>query len=562
MILLKKTLLRRKKMERIWMKSWPAGIPKNLEYRLGERPLHEYLLQNAEDFPDKTAYIYYGREITWKELADATKRLANFLSQMGIQKGDRVALFMQNCPQYIMAHYGTQMLGAIVTPCSAMFKEWELEYEIDDAGARVLFTTDDLYPIVEKVRRKAGLETVVVTNYGDMLPPAPTLPLPTELKQEKKSYPDTQDFMDILNQYPADAPVAAVDLWNDVSMMIYTSGTTGRPKGAMLTYGNALFKTAGPSQFSQVLKEDVSLSVMPIFHIAGNIQGLGLPVYSGTTAVLLTRFDPVTVVEAFKKYCCSTWYAITPMLLAIMKIPGADQIDWSQLRQTTCTSFGVPLTEEIAGQWRDFTKGSPVWEAGYGLSETHTADSAMPYDKVKFGTNGIPLFDTDLKILDPETGKELGFNESGEIVIRNPGVFKGYWRNPEGTQATLKDGWVHTGDIGRIDDEGYLYFLGRIKEMIKCTGYAVFPEDVEVLLMNHPAVAQAGVIGIPDPARGESVKAFIVLKPEYKGKISEAEMIAWSKEKMAAFKYPRAVEFRETLPVTGAGKVLRRLLKE
>lgn len=549
-------------MERIWMKSWPADIPRNLEFRLGEKPLHEYLLKNAEDFPDKPAYIFYGREITWKELAESTKRLANYLSRIGIKKGDRVALFMQNCPQYIMAHYGTQMLGAIVTPCSAMFKEWELEYELDDAGAKVLVTTDDLYPIAEKVRKKTALEAVVVTNYRDMLPPEPTLPLPAELQLEKKSFPETQDFMDILKQYPAVAPAVSVDLWNDVSMMVYTSGTTGRPKGAMLTYGNALFKIAGAFHFSRVLPEDVSLSVMPVFHIAGNVHGIGLPVYGGSTAVLLTRFDPETVVQAFKKYRCTTWYAVTPMLLAIMKVPEAGRIDWSFLRQTSCTSFGVPLTEEIAGQWRQFTKGTPVWESGYGLSETHTADSAMPHDRIKFGSNGILLFDADLKILDPETGKELGINEPGEIAIRNRGVFKGYWNNPEATQATLKDGWVYTGDIGRIDEDGYLYFLGRIKEMIKCSGYGVFPEDVEVLLLHHPAVAQVGVIGIPDPVRGESVKAFIVLKPEFRGKITEAEIIAWSKDKMAAYKYPRAVEFRESLPVTGAGKVLRRLLKE
>ncbi len=278
------------------------------------------------------------------------------------------------------------MLGAIVTPCSAMFKEWELEYEIADAGAKAVVTTDDLYPVVEKVRGKTGLESVVVTNYGDMIPPEPTLSLPDELKMKKKSFSDTQDFMDILNNFPAEVPEVAVDIWKDVSMMVYTSGTTGRPKGAMLTYGNALFKIAGSSQFNRALTEDVSLSVMPIFHIAGNVHGIGLPVYNRSTTILMTRFDPDTVVRAFEKYHCTTWYAITPMLLAIMKVPEAEQIDWSYLRYTSCTSFGVPLTEEIAAQWRNFTKGSPVWEAGYGLSETHTADSAMPYDKVKFGT--------------------------------------------------------------------------------------------------------------------------------------------------------------------------------
>jgi long-chain acyl-CoA synthetase len=226
------------------------------------------------------------------------------------------------------------------------------------------------------------------------------------------------------------------------------------------------------------------------------------------------------------------------------------------------TSFGVALTEEIAKEWQEFTKGSPVWETGWGLTETHTCDTFMPYDGIKFGSNGIPVFDTDIRIVDQATGKELGPNEQGEIVVRNPGVFKGYWNKPEDTAATLRDGWVYTGDIGFLDSDGYLHFLGRVKEMIKCSGYSVFPEDVEIMLLNHPAVAQVGVIGIPDPVRGESIKAFIVLKPEYKGKISEEDIISWSKEKMAAYKYPRAIEFRSSLPATSAGKVLRRLLKE
>jgi long-chain acyl-CoA synthetase len=245
-----------------------------------------------------------------------------------------------------------------------------------------------------------------------------------------------------------------------------------------------------------------------------------------------------------------------------MNHPEAKKFDLSSLRQTNCTSFGIALTEEIAALWRDFTGGAPVLESGYGLSETHTCDVFMPPDQIKFGANGIPVFDTDIRIVDPATGRELPVGQQGEILIRNPGVFKGYLNNPEGTTATLRNGWVYTGDIGRFDQDGYLYFLGRIKEMIKCSGYSVFPEDVEVMLINHPAVAQAAVIGIPDPARGERVKAFIVLKPEYKGQVSPEEIINWSKQNMAAYKYPRTVEFRDQLPMTGAGKILRRLLKD
>ncbi len=549
-------------MERIWMKNWPEGVSTTIEYRLGEKPLHEYLLQNARDFPDKTAYIFYGREISWGELADFATRFANYLHSAGVVKGERVALFMQNCPQYVIAHFATQMLGAIVTPCSAMFKEWELEYELNDAGAKLLVTTDDLYPIAERIRGNTNLEKVVLTSYRDMIPSTPTLPLPAELEQEHMVYPDTELLMEIIESCPAEIPSCDIDIWNDVAMMIYTSGTTGRPKGAMLTYGNALATVASAVQVKRLRMDEIAIAVMPIFHIAGNLLGLCTPVYSGATTMLLTRFDPKAIVEAFARYRCTTWYSVTPMLLAIMALPEAKEIDWSSLRHTTCTSFGVPLTEDIATRWREFTGGTPVLEGGYGLTETHTGDTFIPERNIKWGSNGIPTLETDLKIVDSLSGQELGVNEKGEIVLRNPGVFKGYWKNPERTAETLRDGWVYTGDIGYVDEDGILWFQGRMKEMIKCSGYSVFPEDVEVMLVKHPAVAQVAVIGIPDQVRGESVKAFIVLKPEYKGNVTESDIIAWSKEKMASYKYPRAVEFRDSLPASGAGKILRRLLKE
>jgi long-chain acyl-CoA synthetase len=549
-------------MERIWMKSWPAGVPTELIYRLGPKPLFEYLRQNAREMPDKAAYIYYGRTMTWSELDRYSDCFAGFLNSVGIGKGDKVMLFMQNCPQYLIAHHGTQKLGAIVVPANPMFKEMELEYEANDVGASVIVTTDDLYPTLEKVRDKTGLKDVVITNYRDMASKDSPLRFPEELQREKRSFARTHSLMNILEHPSPGFPEPGIDIWEDVAMIVYTSGTTGRPKGAMLTYGNALFKVASSSTFYRIKKEDIFLSVMPICHIAGNVLGVGMPVYSGATVVLLTRFEPDVVMAAIDRYRCTRLYGVTPMLIAMMNHPEAKKVNLTSIEQTLCTSFGIALTEEIGRSWRDFVGGAPVLEAGYGLSETHTCDIFMPQERIKFGANGIPAFDTDIRIVDPTTGREQPVGEQGEILIRNPGVFKGYLNNPEGTAATLRNGWVYTGDIGRFDQDGYLYFLGRIKEMIKCSGYSVFPEDVEVMLISHPAVAQAAVIGVPDPSRGESVKAFIVLKPEYKGKVTPEDIMAWSKENMAAYKYPRGLEFRDQLPMTGAGKVLRRLLKD
>lgn len=550
-------------MERIWLhKSWPRDIPQQLTYRRGLKPLHEYLRANAADVPDKTAYVFYGREITWGQLDRYTDSIASFLLAKGIKKGDRVALFMQNCPQYIIAHYAIQKIGAIVGPASPMFKEWELEYEVNDMGARVVFTTDDLYPIVLNILDRTPLEHVIITNYRDFVPDEPTIPIPREFHMEKINYPNTYDLLELLEQYKPEAPQLDINIWEDVALMVYTSGSTGRPKGAMLTYGNALFKTAASYHANRINPNDTCLATNPVFHIAGMLMGVNNPVYGTNTTVLLTRFDPEAVITAIEKYRCNNWYSIVPMNLAILNYPGIKNRDLGSLRTNMTTSFGVALTTDISKAWGELTGGCLLYEAAYGLSETHTGDTFMPWDKIRYNNCGIPTFDTDVRIVDPDNGRDLGPGEQGEIVIRNPGVFKGYWNNPEATRKTLRDGWVFTGDMGMIDEEGYLYFSGRLKEMIKCSGYSVFPEDVELLLLKHPAVAQVAVTGVPDPVRGESVKAFIVLRDNYKGKVSPEEIIQWSREHMAAYKYPRQVEFRESLPASGTGKILRRLLKE
>lgn len=549
-------------MERIWLKSWPHNIPLKLTYRLGEKPLHEYLRDNARQLPNKSAYIYYGTEITWKQLDQYTDSIANFLLSKGIKKGDRIALFMQNCPQYIIAHFGIQKIGAIVGPASSMFKEWELEYEINDLGAKAIFTTDDLFPTLEKILDKTSLEHVIVTNYKDFAPENVTIPIPPELTYEKKSYSNTFDMLEILKNYDPIVTQVDINIWEDVALMVYTSGTTGRPKGAMLTYGNALFKTASSFHANGARNEFTCLSVTPLFHIAGMVMGVNWPVYGANTTVLLTRFDIEAVITAIQKYKCNIWHSVVPMNMAILNCPGIEKRDLTSLKYNLATGFGIALTEKISEDWKKLTKGCLMYEAAYGLSETHTCDTFMPADKIRFGSCGIPAFDTDVRIVDNDTGKDLSVGQQGEIVIKSPGIFKGYWNNPESTHQTLKDGWVFTGDMGMIDEDGYLYFNGRSKEMIKCSGYSVFPEDVEVLLMKHPAVQQAAVIGVPDDVRGESVKAFIVLKSEYRDKTTQEEIVDWSRHNMAAYKYPRHIEFRSSLPASGTGKLLRRLLKE
>ncbi|MBU8917295.1 AMP-binding protein [Bacillus sp. FJAT-29953] len=542
---------------------WPADVPANFTYLQGEKPLFAYLEQHGNERPNDTAYIFYGQEVTWGQLLDYVNRLAGYLHKKGVKKGSCIALYLQNCPQYIIAHFAIQKLGGTVVPLNPMFKENELAYYFEEAPIEGIIAGAEIYPLVKKAMEKSRhLSFIVTANYQDFLPDQPEWKFPEELLVPKQHLTETDDFTTILQTENPYEHTEQVDLWNDIGLMVFTSGTTGRPKGAMLTYGNALFKSASAAH-SNVMKEDeILLASAPLCHIAGMLMGLNSTVYSGRPCVLFTRFDPLATVDAIEKYRVSYWYSIAPMNWAILQIPGIAERDLSSLTTNLATSFGVQVTQELSDKWKAVTKGCPLYEASYGLSETHTCDTFMPKDKVKFGSCGIPTFDTEIRILHIETGKEVAAGEQGEIVVKNPGVFKGYLNRPEATAETLRDGWVHTGDIGRLDEDGYLYFMGRVKEMIKSSGYSIFPEDVEALLNLHPAIRQSAVIGVPDPVKGEVVKAFVVLQDSNKEGLTPDAIISWAKENMAAYKYPRYVEFIDQLPATSSGKVLRKLLKE
>jgi long-chain acyl-CoA synthetase len=531
-------------------------------YLQGEKPLHEYLRQHARTQPEKPAYIWYGSVLSYGELDRLSDRFAAKLASLGVRKGDRVVLFLSNCPQYAICHFGIQKLGAIVSPCSPLFKRHELEYQVSDLGAEVIVAADKLYPLVAEIRDRTQLRHVFLTSYADFLPELPTITVPPELNGPKHPTEGVIDLLAALDDAadvaePAPAPQLSMD---DVALMTYTSGTTGMPKGAMLTYRNALFKTAAAAAGGRVEKDTVSLAVAPLYHIAGMLIGMNVMVYTGATAVLMHRFDPQSVLQAIDYYKVDHWYSIAPMNVAVMQFAGADQFNLGSLRLNPCTSFGITLTQALAQQWRDFSGDCLTFEAAYGLSETHTYDTCMPPNAIKWGTQGRLVPGVECRIVDKDSNAILPAGAMGEITLRSPGNFKGYWNKPDATAATLRNGWVHTGDMGTMDEDGYLTFSGRFKEMIKVSGYSVFPEEVEAILIKHPAIRQAAVIGVEDAAKGEVIKAVLVLN-ENGGTVTEDDIVAWSKEQMAPYKVPRFVEFRSELPATGAGKVLRRLLK-
>ena len=424
----------------------------NLSLPLLDAPLHEHLRAHAQRTPHKPAYLWYGAALSFAELDRASDAFAARLAALGVRKGEPVALFMNNCPQYIMAHYGIQKLGAIVCPCGPLNKEHELEYQLTDLQARIIVAADNLLPVVDKVRGKTALQHVFVVRYADLLPEQPTLDVPPDLlaaQAAPHAMPDgLEDFLAVTRS-GAKPPSVAIDMDNDVALMTYTSGTTGLPKGAMLSFRNALYKTDVSVSTKGIATDDVLLAIAPLYHIAGMLMGVNIPMLSGATTVLLHRFDPLTVLQAIERHRVTWWYSIAPMNVAVMAVPSARSFDLSSLRENTVTSFGIAFTETLAQQWCSFAPNCESMEAAYGLSETHTMDTYMPNHAIRWGTHGIAVPGNQIRIIDPDTGVDKPVGEPGEIILKNKGVFKGYWNKPEATAKALKDGWVYTGDMAR-----------------------------------------------------------------------------------------------------------------
>lgn len=544
-------------MEKRWYKVWPVWVPKSFEV---EKPTSEYIREWATYTPDKIAISFYGRDITYRELDRMIDKAAWGLVDLGVNKGDRVAIHMNNCPQFVIAYFGAQRAGGVVVPVNPMFKQAELEHELTDAGAETLIGLAGLYDEVEKARRKTPLKNVILTSLTDYLPERPVLPLPPDAKEEKRSFPDTLDFLELLAK-SQEVPICNVsDLKTDLALLQYTGGTTGIPKGAMISHHTLAIVSLGAAYWYHHREDDVYLGVTPFFHTMGQQQLMCTPLVSGGRVVILSRFVPDVVAQAIGLYQCTYWVGATTMVIALLNLPNIKDYDFTSFR--CLWSGGTPISVELQKRLKELAPDTIIGE-GYGQSETISQGGAItPLYRYKPGFVGIPQL-SDIRIMDLETGtREMEPNEQGEITIKGPAVMQGYWKKPEETKEVLRDGWLYTGDIGLMDEEGYLKLLGRKRELIKCSGYSVFPAEVENLLYRHPAIKEAVVIGISDPYRGETPKAFIILKQEYIGNVTEEEILEWCKENMATYKRPRFIEFRQELPKSAAGKILRRILVE
>ncbi len=557
-------------LNQLWKKNWPDHLPREPIYPLGEIPLTDYLREWARQTPDKACLIFYGKELTFKDLDDLSNRFASFLAANNLHKGDRVAVFLPNCPQFLIAFYGILKLGCVHVPVNPMFKEHEFLYEIKDTEAKAIVVLDHLFPIVQAVQDQTGLQRMMVTRFSDFLPKEPTIPIPAGLLEPGPNCPGALDMMSTLAKQEPTYPKVDVGL-DDLAALNYTGGTTGLPKGCEHTQRDMIY-TAGCAIATGAREEGpvenpVSLGYFPIFWIAGEIEGVIAPVFSGTTLVQLARWDIEAVLTAIDRYKVTTMSGVVDNYLEIMEYPDLEKFNLKSIKTVGCSSFIKKLTPEYRQRWKELT-GSILKESSYGMTETHTVDTftnGMQNNDMDLKSKpvfcGLPMPGTLFKIVDFETGNLVSLGQEGEIIIKTPSLMKAYWNKPVETAKSIKDGWLYTGDIGMLDEEGYLHFLGRRKEMLKMKGMSVFPSEIETLLGRHPAVAGSAVIGKSDPEKGEVPFAFVKLASTYEGKISAREITEWCKKNMATYKVPM-IKIVKEFPLTATGKIKKEELRK
>lgn len=542
----------------LWRQHWPAGVPQQPAYPFGEAPLTDYLRRWAAVQPDKPAVIFYGTVISYAELDRLSDAFAALLAQHGVVQGDRVAVFLPNCPQFHIAFFGLLKLGCVHVPVNPMFKEHELLYELEDTGVVAMVAQDQLMPLVRIVLPRATLRAVFVTSLTEMLPAEPTLPVLASIREARLDCPDAVDLLPALATVTVAPPTVAVGL-DDIAALNYTGGTTGMPKGCVHTQRDMLYTAATTCTCANgSTSDDVMLNFHPVFWIAGENFGLIFPMFCGATLVLLARWDPLAWMAAVQRYRVTLAGLLVDNAVAVMDHPAAAGHDLRSLRGTRVSSFVKKLNQNYRDRWHALT-GAVMIEAAWGMTETHTCDTfttGQQTDDFDLKSQpifvGLPVPGTEFKVTSFETGELLPLGTEGEIVVRSPSLLKSYWNKPEATAASLRNGWFYTGDIGLLDEAGFLHFLGRRKEMLKVNGMSVFPAEIEALLGQHPAVVGSGVIGRVDEARGQAPVAF-VLAAEGAG-LTEAALTAWCRQNMATYKVP-AIHIVDQLPMTATGKV-------
>ncbi|MHA7137063.1 long-chain-fatty-acid--CoA ligase [Rossellomorea arthrocnemi] len=551
-------------MNKPWFAEYPAEIPTELD--LTEKPLQSYLTEAATLYSSKVAIQFMGKELTYTELHESALKFAHYLKTLGIKKDDRVAIMLPNTPQSVIAYYGILYAGGIVVQTNPLYMEREIEYQMKDSGAKVILTLDILYPRVTKVMKNTELEHIIVTAIKDYLPFPKNLIYPFIQKKQygivvKVDHSGQNHlFTEIMKTAKPESTNQAFDFENDVALLQYTGGTTGFPKGVMLTHKNLVANASMCDAWLYKCKkgEERVLGILPFFHVYGMTAVMILSVMQGYKMILLPKFDPETTLKTIQKQKPTLFPGAPTIYIGLLNHPELKNYDLSSI--DSCLSGSAPLPVEVQQQFEDVTGGKLV--EGYGLTESSpVTHSNFLWDKERIkGSVGVPWPSTDAAIFSLETGEPLPPNEMGEIVVKGPQVMKGYWNRPEETEQTLRDGWLLTGDLGYMDERGYFYVVDRKKDMIIAGGFNIYPREIEEVLYEHPAIQEVVAAGVPDEYRGETVKAYVVLK---EGEVlTEEELNEFARKYLAAYKVPRIYEFRKELPKTAVGKILRRALVE
>ncbi|MER3456692.1 MAG: long-chain fatty acid--CoA ligase [candidate division GAL15 bacterium] len=545
--------------QRPWVRHYDPGVPAHVQ--VPDIPLDGIVRRAARTFGHRAAVVFFGRSISFSELDRLVDRVAANLQRLGVGKGCPVSLHLPNCPQFVLGYYGVLRAGGVVVPHNPLYTEAEVAHQLQDSGAEVAITLSTFYPRVAPAARRARVREVVFTGIHEFMGPVGRWLFPLNARREGQwvdvpPQPGVRPMRELLRPgAPQPVPVSP----EDPAAYLYTGGTTGVPKAAVLTHRNLVVNLLQAVSWDPQLRpgQEVAMAVLPFFHSYGMTSVLNFSVWTGTTLVLVPRFEPKLVLDAVRRHRPTMFHGVPTMYIALLNTPELQRVSFRSVRAGISGAMGLP--QEVQRQWEALTGGRLV--EGYGLTEASPVTHCNPlYGLRKEGSIGIPVPDTDARVVDPESGRPLPAGEVGELEVRGPQVMREYLNRPEETAQVLHEGWLRTGDMARRDEDGFFYVVDRKKEMINVGGLKVFPREVEEVLYRHPAVREAAAVGVPDPVRGEVVKAFVALREGQHA--TEQELVEFCRQHLAPHKVPRAVEVRPQLPKTLIGKVLRRALVE
>ena len=545
-----------------WLSSYENGVPEKIEY--DETCITEFLGKTAKEFPDIMALLFQGYKMTFRELDEMVDNFAAVLYDFGIKKGDSVAILLPNLITCVVSYYAVLKLGGIVVMNNPLYSDRELEHQFNDSNSKLLITLDLLGNRMIDLRPKTGINQIIITTIGEYLPFPKNLLFPLVAKKKKlgadvKPAEEVYKWKEVLKKVLPPPPEVSLS-FGDTAMYQYTGGTTGVSKGVMLTHENLSKQIQQIAAWFPAFNKgtEVMLGALPFFHVFGLSTAMNMSIYMGWGDVLVPKPQPQPLLEAINKFKPTFAPLVPTMYIGILQDPGMKNVDMTSIKG--CFSGSAPLPVEVIKEFESRT-GATIAE-GFGLTESSPVTHINPFNgKRKVGSIGLPVSDTECRIVSLEDGEtDMPVGEEGEVIVKGPQIMKGYWNQPEETAATLKDGWLYTGDIGKMDEEGYFYIVDRKKDMILSAGYNVYPRDIEEVFFEHPKVVEAAAIGIPHEKRGEAVKVFVIL---VEGETAtQEEMLEYCEDKLARYKFPAEIEFRDELPKTNVGKVLKKDLRE